>query len=389
MTGDPDRSTGDGRDEALEHLVRALEVGSGARLDKPPDGPTAAEIAADRAAILARFRAATGGTTALAGSAHRRRVRSPRWGEAWRRPALGALLVLLLLVVLLPANPALLILLFVGAPLVAVAAWTWEAHHGPELDRHGAVLGERARRFRRAQQDLDDLLTALDGDGAPAPGHGLRAQKAADLRSGVVLARDALAELAARLETGGGSARWFAADWSADPDACTRDQDALGALAPDDVRGALADLLARLHRLGPMAADVALASAADDPAPDPRERVRPATSPAASPSAVADRIEAVHRDVVLARGPVVAECERLWRSFDTVHRTAARCVLAGRTRRATARALSLALLVTPNLSTLSPVTRTRRRTAYVSAVTAHEAPSVVDVGRAVFAMSGV
>ena len=40
------------------------------------------------------------------------------------------------------------------------------------------------------------------------------------------------------------------------------------------------------------------------------------------PRAVAQDIESIHRDVAQARKPIVDECRRLWRSFDTVHRSA-------------------------------------------------------------------
>ena len=367
-----------GPDDALGRLVRALEVGLGDRVDPAAGRLTAEERTADEAALVARVRELMAEPS---GAVERRHVglREVCLGLV-RSGVVPVLTVLLVLVAALPRSATVLLLLFAVAPLALLAKWSSEAYRGAELDRHGARLRERSAQFRRASRRLDALVGAIDAEqrARPRSASDLVGQKVADLRTAVVAVRAEMTDVTRRLHTGGRRAQAFVADWPSNPEqAFTLYPGGVGTLEPGAVAAVLTDLHARLHLLGPMAADVALAAGGSGAG---------ATFGGLSPGALATELGDIYQEVSRARRPIVEECRRLWSSFDTVHRSAARQFLHARIRRPSVRTAALAVLDVRSLSTWSPQVRTRQRAVYLASVNARPQPTFGDIGRAAGAM---
>ena len=367
MTGRPSQ------DDALRGLIRAFEVRLGESVDLSTHH-RADEIAAHQATVVARLQEVLAELPSEP-EPEPGRLRDVLSGLL-RSGVLPVFAVLLVLVFALPRSTTVLVLFFVAVPLALVIRWMLEAYRAAELDRHGARLQERSEQFGRARRQLDALLVAVDAAQAERPpGTHLVVQKVADFRSNVVAVRDGLADVANRLHRGTRRAQAFVAEWPDDPAlAFTFSPDGLGPLEPRSMDAALRDLVARLARLSPMAADAALAAGMGTGDSAPFGRVKP--------RAVAQDLEDIHRDVSQARGPIVGECRRLWRSFDTVHRSASRELLRARIRRVTVRSAALAVVSAPSLTIRSPQTRTRQRSVYLASVNTQEEPTLGGIGRA-------
>ena len=300
----------------------------------------------------------------------------PRRRIGWL-PAL-TLGILLLGVMVSPDADVLSVLLFALAPAALVVKWTFEAYAGPELERECAVLDQRARGFRTANQRLDRVAEAvadaraLVGPGQATPDPRVDLDEALRrLRS----ARAALRTLAGLVEGTSRAARTFAHTWFDAPlESCSAFRRGSTVVGPDLVRAAVVQVLAQLRGLASMDVEVVtLVRRSSRAGGDTR------------PVTVGAEIEAIVHEVARAQTTLDTELRRLERSFDTVHQVAATHAIRTGIPARVFRTVALTSM-NLNVSTLSRARRTRARAAFL-----HEARVAPDISlsrirRAIVAM---